>query len=102
MTKIERRREAIKPIPPFETIEEEAEFWDTHSAVDEIDKGTLVGFHRARKTGSLTVRFQPEDIQRIREKALELGMGPTTLARMWILEHLKETREKEKPSTQAS
>ena len=89
MTKIERRKEAVKPIPPFETIEEEAEFWDTHSAVDEIDEGTLVGFHRARKTGSLTVRFQPEDIQRLREEALQHGVGPTTLVRMWILEHLR-------------
>ena len=98
MTKVERRKEAIKPIPPFESIEEEAEFWDTHSVVDKIDKGTLVGFHYARKTGSLTIRFQPEDIQRIREKALQLGVGPTTLARRWILERLKEL-EKEGPSS---
>src|SRR3989337_1129194 len=82
MARIERRKEAIKPIAPFESIEEEAEFWDSHSAVDEIDKGTLVGFHRARKTGSLTIRFQPEDIQDLREQANERGIGPTTLARM--------------------
>ncbi|MBI3976902.1 MAG: hypothetical protein HY331_01835 [Chloroflexi bacterium] len=50
MTRIERRKAAIKPIPPFETVEEEAEFWDSHSAVDEIDEGTLVGFHHARKS----------------------------------------------------
>jgi len=89
MTRIERRKQAIKPTPPFETIEEEAEFWDSHSAVDQIDKGTMVGFHRSRKTGSLTIRFQPEDIQRIREQANQQGVGPTTLARMWILEHLR-------------
>lgn len=89
MTKIKRHKQAIKPIPPFENIEEEAEFWDTHSVVDEIDKGTLVGFHRSRKTGSLTIRFQPEDIQRIREKANQEGVGPTTLARMWILQHIR-------------
>ena len=94
MTRIERRKETIKPIPPFETIEEEAEFWDSHSAVDEIDKGTVVGFQRSRKSGSLTIRFEPEDIQRIREQASERGVGPTTLARMWILEHLRKgTRE---------
>jgi len=96
---IERRKEAIKPIPPFETVEEEAEFWDTPSVVDQIDKGTLVGFHRARKTGSLTIRFRPEDIQCIREMALQLGVGPSTLARMWILEHLKKVKEKEARST---
>ena len=94
MTRIERRKEAIKPAPPFETIEEEAEFWDTHSAVDEIDKGSTVGFHRARKTGTLTIRFDPEDIQRIREQAHQQGVGPTTLARMWILEQLRRGHRK--------
>ena len=89
MTRIERRKESVEPIPPFENIEEEAEFWDSHSAVDEIDKGTLVGFHRSRKTGSLTIRFQPADIQRIREEANQQGIGPTTLARIWILEHIR-------------
>ncbi|MSQ15918.1 MAG: hypothetical protein EXR50_08655 [Dehalococcoidia bacterium] len=57
--------------------------------VDEIDKGTLVGFHHARRTGSLAIRFKPEDIQLLREEANQQGIGPTTLARMWILEHLK-------------
>ncbi len=100
MTKIEQRKEAIKPISPFATVEEEAEFWDSHSAVDEIDKGTLVGFHINRKSGSLTIRFQPEDIQRIREEANQKGIGPTTLARMWILEHLRELTGKEQRHSQ--
>lgn len=98
MTRIERRKEAIKPIAPFETIEEEAEYWDGHSAVDEIGKGTMVGFHRSRKTGSLTIRFQPEDIQRIREQAEQRGIGPTTLARTWILEHLGEKKQTRRAS----
>lgn len=90
MTKVKRQKEAVKPIPPFTTVEEEAEFWDTHSVVDQINEGSVVGFHNARKSGSLTIRFQPEDIQRLKEKANHLGIGPTTLARMWILEHLRE------------
>ena len=89
MTKLERREEAIKPMAPFQTVEEEAQFWDSHSALEEIDKGSLVGFHYAHKTGSLTIRFQPDDIQRLREKANQQGVGPTTLARMWILDHLR-------------
>lgn len=78
----------IKPMKPFKTLEEEANFWDTHSALDEINDGTLVGFHQANKTSTLTVRFDPKDIQKIREKAFHLGVGPTTLARMWIREKL--------------
>ncbi len=89
-TKLERRKETVQPIEPFETIEEEAKFWDSHSVVDAIDKGTLVGFHQAKKTDSLTIRFEPEDIQRIREEAHQRGIGPTTLARMWIKERLNQ------------
>lgn len=94
MAKTEIREEAITPIAPFASIEDEAEFWDRHSVVDEIDQDTLVGFHRTRKSGSLTIRFQSEDIQRIREEARQKGIGPTTLVRMWVLEHLRDTSSK--------
>lgn len=73
---------------PFKSYEEEANFWDTHSVLDEINKGTLVGFHQANKTDTLTIRFDPKDIQKLREKAFHLGVGPTTLARMWVKERL--------------
>ncbi|MDO8690600.1 MAG: hypothetical protein Q7R39_11430 [Dehalococcoidia bacterium] len=94
MAKIELQKEAVKPILPFETVEEEADYWDTHSAVDQVNEGTLVGFHRSRKSDSLTIRFEPEDIQRIREEANQLGIGPTTLARMWILKHLRDRKSR--------
>lgn len=89
MVKITRvKTGTIKPIKPFKNLEEEANFWDTHSALDEINDGTLVGFHQANKTSTLTVRFDPRDIQKLREKAFHSGIGPTTLARMWIRERL--------------
>lgn len=87
-----------KPIPKFKSYEEEANFWDTHSVLDEINEGTLVGFHRANKTDSLTIRFQPEYIQILKEKALLLGIGPTTLVRMWVLEKLKTYSKKSSSS----
>jgi len=37
-----------------------------------------------------TIRLGPETVERLREIAGEKGIGPTTLARMWILEKLKE------------
>ena len=82
------KKGTIKPIPPFKTLDEEAKFWETHSAVDEINEGTTVGFHRAAKTDTLTIRFEPDDIRKLSEKANHIGMGPTTLARMWIKEKL--------------
>jgi hypothetical protein len=38
----------------------------------------------------IPVRLSSEKWEQIREEARELGVGPTTLARMWILEHLRE------------
>lgn len=96
MSKIKQSKKTIKPIAPFSNIEEEAEFWDSHSMIDQINKGTLVGFHMNRKSGSLTIRFNPKDIRRIREEANQQGIGPTTLARIWILEHMQEIGGKDR------
>ncbi len=81
----------VKPIPPFKNLEEEANFWDSHSVVDDIDEGTIVGFHRANKDRTLSVRFAEKDIQTLRREAFRRGIGPTTLARMWLLEKLQNT-----------
>ena len=78
------KKGTMEPIKPFQTLEEEAEFWDTHDVTDEINEGTLVGFHQANKTDTLTIRFAHEDIQKLREEAAEQGIGPSTLARMLV------------------
>jgi len=78
------KKGTMKPSKPFKSLE------DTHSVLDEINEGTLVGFHRANKTDTITIRFQPEHVQVLKEKALQMGIGPTTLARMWIIEKLKK------------
>jgi hypothetical protein len=37
----------------------------------------------------IPVRLPADKWEQIREEARVLGIGPTTLARMWILEHLR-------------
>lgn len=86
------KKGTIKPIKPFKTLEEEANFWDTHDAVDVLGKDLVVGFHKAPKTDTLTIRFDSQDIQKLRDEAFQLGIGPTTLARMWVKEKLKHER----------
>ena len=61
-------------------LKEEANFWDSHDAIADVDEGTLVGFHKANKSGILTVRFEEEDLRTIRAKAFKKGIGPTTSA----------------------
>ncbi len=92
-----KKRKTVKhnsfvPMPPFKTYEEEAEFWDTHSAVDNINEGTIVGYHVANKNKTVTVRFDQWDLQKLREEAFTKGIGPTTLIRMWVREKLHQNK----------
>jgi hypothetical protein len=38
----------------------------------------------------IPIRLSSDKWEQVREEARELGVGPTTLARMWILEHLRQ------------
>jgi len=82
-----------EPIPEFANREEEAEFWDTHDLSDYWDefKPVKVRFAKHLSQG-ITIRFDKETLDELRVRAGEKGIGPTTLARMWILEHLKDQR----------
>jgi predicted DNA binding CopG/RHH family protein len=90
MTARERRMKPKEPIPEFKSRREEAEFWDTHDLADYWDefKPVKVRFAKNLSEG-ITIRFDPETLAKLREQARKKGMGPTTLARMWILEHLQ-------------
>jgi hypothetical protein len=76
-------------IPKFTSRAEEAEFWDTHSMADYWDdlKPVRVRFAKNLSQG-ITIRFDPPTLDKLRRHARQKGIGPTTLARMWILEHL--------------
>ncbi len=89
-------------VPDFASREEMAEFWDTHDFTDYQHefKPVKVRFAKYLSEG-LNIRLDKETLARLRTKAHERGIGPTPLARMWILEHLQELREKE-PHHQAS
>ena len=44
------KKATIQPIKPFQTLEEEAEYWDTQTILDEINEGAAVGFHQANNS----------------------------------------------------
>ncbi len=82
-------------IPTFKTIEEEAAFWDTHSSeefADELTPIEDVKFVPARSKKALTVRFDEDTFEELSREAGEKGIGPSTFARMLILEHLRARR----------
>jgi predicted DNA binding CopG/RHH family protein len=80
-------------IPHFATVEEEAEFWDTHSFedfADELEPVTDTKFVRARHTRAITVRLEEETYEALSKEAQAKGIGPSTLTRMLLLEHLQK------------
>jgi predicted DNA binding CopG/RHH family protein len=80
-------------IPRFKTVQEEAEFWDTHSFADywqELEP-VEVRFVKPLARG-LTVRFDKQTLADLQAEASKKGMGATTLVRMWVLESLNRLR----------
>lgn len=81
------------PIPDFKNIEEEAEFWDTHSVAPYWHDWKPVKVVVAKNLSSgLTIRFDPGILEKIRSQAQKIGLGPTTLIRMWVMEKLQGTK----------
>jgi len=94
MTTERQRQNSAKAksrIPDFASREEEAEFWDTHDITDYLDelKPARVRFAKNLSEG-ITIRLDPQTLAELRSQAHQKGVGPTTLARMWILEHLQQ------------
>lgn len=83
-------------IPSFNNVEEEAAFWDTHDVTDYLDESQpaelTVGPELAEK---LTLRLERDDREALRRRAKRLGIGPSTLARMWLKERLRSEEEAE-------
>ena len=93
----ERTQEATTKsrIPDFTSREEMAEWFDTHDMADYWDelKPAKVRFAKKLSEG-INIRLDPETLEELRAEASDKGIGPTTLARMWILERLKEQRSR--------
>lgn len=78
-------------LPEFKSREEEAEFWDTHDVTDDLDelRPVRVTPMPAGLSAGMTVRLDPEDREALGRIAATRGVGPSTLVRMWIKEHLR-------------
>jgi hypothetical protein len=71
---------------------------DIDKAVEKIEKGDaweetdeIVRVQTKKPLDKvIPVRLPADKWEQIREEARELGVGPTTLARMWILERLRQ------------
>jgi CopG antitoxin of type II toxin-antitoxin system len=87
-------------IPAFHSVEEEAAFWDSHDLTDFMDDSTPVQLTVGQELAErLTLRLDQADRQELVKHAREKGVGPSTLARMWLKERLRQEARAEPQSS---
>jgi antitoxin component of RelBE/YafQ-DinJ toxin-antitoxin module len=70
-------------IPQFETEEQEAEYWDTHSPLDLVAEPKAQKVRvRGAKDRPITIRLDSENRSKLEKLAAEQGLGPSTFARL--------------------
>ncbi|MGH7450349.1 MAG: CopG family antitoxin [bacterium] len=83
------------PLPNFKSLEEEVEFWETHSLTDYRDYWREV---KDVKIDLVPRRLSLEDelAQKINKVALQRGVSSETLVNLWLQQKLAETLKRDK------
>lgn len=76
------------PVPKFSNVQEEDEYWKTHSPLDEGYEGEIQE-NKQKRSSFLSVRLTGEELSKLRGIAVEAGMSPSTFARKLILDAIK-------------
>ena len=81
----------VKPtsISKSQSLEEIAEFWDTHSLADYGDQTHEVDFE-VRAQPRRRIAVAPELFEKIEQQARLRGLNPETLVNLWLAERLQE------------
>ncbi len=94
----ENEEPQLTGISKARTIDEIAEFWDTHSLADYWDQTREVVFE-VRAQRKWRVALDPEIYAQLKVQARRRGITPETLVNLWLLERLSrqsaETGHKE-------
>ena len=83
----ENKDEQVTSISKARTLEEIADYWDTHSLADHWDETHEVDFE-VRMQRKCRVTLTPEIYEKIERQALEQGILPETLVNLWLAERL--------------
>jgi len=78
-------------MPQFETEEQEAEYWDTHSPLDLAAKPKAQKVRvRGTKDRPITIRLDSESRSKLNKLADERGLGPSTFARSVLMSAIEQ------------
>ena len=84
---------SVPKIPQFANEQEEAEFWATHDATEFLGETEPVNvtFVDARPPKrQISLRLDPNVIDKLKAIATQKGVGYQTLIRMWVMERLAQ------------
>ena len=79
----------LTSISKASTVEEVANFWDTHSLADYWEKTHEVEFE-VREKRRRRVTLDPEVYEQVEAQACARGILPETLVNLWLIERLQE------------
>ncbi len=78
-------------IPQFQTEEQEAEYWDTHSPLDLVAEPKVQEIRvRVPKDRPITIRLDSESRVKLNRLAAERGIGPSTFARLILMSVIEQ------------
>ena len=84
----ESEEQKVTSISQAQTLDEIAEFWDSHSLADYWDQTQEVDFEvRGQRRRRITL--DPEIYARIEAQARVRGISPETLVNLWLTERLQ-------------
>ena len=79
-------------VSKFENVKEERKFWDSHEStnyLDDFEEAKDVVFVRPKKQ-VVTLRLEPQVINKLKELADKEGLPPSTYARMLIIRAIRD------------
>ena len=81
-----------EPLPDhFATIEDAAEFWDTHDLADYWDLTEEVEFQVHLPRRRYLVPLEPQLAQRVAAEAHKRGLSAETLVNLWLSDRLQQS-----------
>ena len=78
-------------LPQTDSIQELAEFWDTHDVTDFEDELEEVGERVFERDADVTVHLETDDARALRAIAQSRGVADSELVREWVLERIHAT-----------
>lgn len=95
-------------VPEFKSLDEEFEFWSTHSALEFMDEGEEVEIDASkarqarekRRAQQISLRVSVPVLNGVKRRAQKLGVPYQTLMQLWLAERLEIEEAKMQAATE--